>query len=335
MRSIKLEAFDLNLLLVFDALASERSVTQAAAKIGLSQPALSNALARLRELLGDPLFERVAGRMQPTLRARQLLAPLNEAIAKVREALETQTAFRPEVSEREFVIATNDYLESRFLSALVRRLRKEAPLAAVRTVRTDYLFLPPTEELRAGELDLAIGFFGNTPQARADLLSQHLADDRLVCILRDGHPRAKSRFSLSAFAAVPHVRILYPRREQFGSIDPILRSHGLTRRIAATVPHYSAIPPIVAQSDLLGVVPEVLARKVSARLRLRIYDPPVALPNINAVMMWHERRQFDRAHCWFRERVVATVGKLNASSGVSRPTKRAKDRARPAPRRKA
>ena len=157
---MKLESLDLNLLLVFDALATERSVTQAAAKIGLSQSALSNALARLRILFRDPLFERAAGQMQPTPRARQLLAPLSQAIAKLREALETQAAFQPETSEREFLIATNDYVDALLLPSVVRQLQRDAPSIAVCTVPTDYLFLPPVERLQAGELDLALGFFG-------------------------------------------------------------------------------------------------------------------------------------------------------------------------------
>src|SRR5437867_4878030 len=160
---MKLESLDLNLFLVFDALATERSVTQAAAKIGLSQPALSNALARLRILFRDPLFERVGGQMQPTPRARQLLAPLSEAVSKLREALETQAAFQPEASEREFLIATNDYVDALLLPRIVQQLQRDAPLIAVRTVRMDYLFLPPVERLQAGELDLALGFFWATP----------------------------------------------------------------------------------------------------------------------------------------------------------------------------
>ena len=118
------------------------SVTRAAAKVGLSQPALSNALARLRALFRDPLFERSAGQMQPTPRARQLLIPLSEAISKLREAFETQAAFRPDASDREFLIATNDYVDSLLLPRVVQRLQRDAPSIALRTVRTDYLFLP-------------------------------------------------------------------------------------------------------------------------------------------------------------------------------------------------
>ena len=303
---MKLESLDLNLLLVFDALATERSVTQAAAKVGLSQPALSNALARLRALFRDPLFERRAGQMQPTPRARQLLVPLSEAISKLREALETQAAFRPDASDREFLIATNDYVDSLLLPRVVQRLRRDAPSIALRTVRTDYLFLPPVERLQSGELDLALGFFGETPRPNPGLLSRRLLTGRLVCILSTTHPHAGRQLSLRTFVETPHVRVMYPGTERQGSIDTILHSRGLSRRIAVTVPHYLTIPAIVAKSNLLGVVPEEMARRAARSLRLKIFDPPIALPDITVMMIWNERAQFDRAHIWFRE-CIATA----------------------------
>jgi DNA-binding transcriptional LysR family regulator len=307
---MKLESLDLNLLLVFDAVATERSVTQAAAKIGLSQPALSNALARLRILFRDPLFERAAGQMQPTPRARQLLPPLSEAISKLREALETRAAFRPEASEREFLIATNDYVDALFLPRVVQQLQQDAPSIAVRTVRTDYLFLPPVERLQSGELDLALGFFGETPRPNPGLLSQRLLRGRLVCILRAAHPRATRKLTIRTFVEIPHVRVMYPGKERLGSVDTILRSRGLSRRIGVTVPHYLTIPAIVASSNLLGVVPESLARREARALRLKIFDPPLALPDITVMMTWNERSQFDRAHSWFRERIAAASASL-------------------------
>jgi DNA-binding transcriptional LysR family regulator len=302
---MKLESLDLNLLLVFDALATERSVTQAAAKIGLSQPALSNALSRLRTLFRDPLFERSGGQMQPTPRARQLLPPLSEAIAKLRETFETQAAFRPEASEREFLIATNDYIDALILPRLVQKLQREAPSIALRAVRTDYLFLPPVERLQSGELDLALGFFGETPRPNPGLLSQRLQSGRLVCILRAAHPAAGRKFTLRTFVEIPHVRVMYPGTERIGSVDTILRSRGLTRRIAVTVPHYVTIPPIVAKSNFLGIVPEELARREARALRLKIFNPPLALPDITVMMTWNERAQHDRAHRWFRQCIAA------------------------------
>ena len=307
---MKLEALDLNLLLVLDALSTERSVTQAAAKIGLSQPALSNALSRLRVLFHDPLFERSGGQMQPTPRARQLLVPLGEAIAKLREAIEPQAAFRPEASEREFLVATNDYVDALLLPHLVRRLEREAPSVALRTLRTEYLFLPPIERLQSGELDLALGFFGETPRRNPGLLNKRLFNGRLVCILRAGHPRAGRKLNLRAFVEIPHVRIMYPGTERSGSVDTILRSRGLSRRIAVTVPHYLTIPAIVAKSDLLGVVPELMARRAARSLRLKIFDSPIPLPDIGIMMTWNERSQFDRAHRWFRECVTAASASL-------------------------
>lgn len=312
---MKLESVDLNLLLVFDALATERSVTMAAAKIGLSQPALSNALARLRALFKDQLFERVGGQMQPTARARQLLAPLGEAIAKLREAIEAQAAFRPEASAREFLVATNDYVEGLLLPPLVQQLQREATSIAIRTMRTDYLFLAPFDRLQSGELDLAIGFFGKTPRASPDLLTEQLLGERLVCLLREKHPHARRRLTLRTFAEIAHIRPLYPDRERLGSIDTILRSRGLSRRVAVTVPHYLTIPAIVANSDLLGIVPERLARREARLRRLKIFEPPLPLPDISIVMAWHERRQFDPAHRWFRERLAIVRDLLGCQRG--------------------
>jgi DNA-binding transcriptional LysR family regulator len=336
---MKLESIDLNLLLVFDALAAERSVTKAAVKIGLSQPALSNALARLRSLFGDHLFERAGGQMQATPRAQQLLPSISEAIANLREALEPPGAFRPEASEREFLVATNDYAEALLLPPLVQRVQRDAPLIAIRTVRTDFLFLPPTERLQSGELDLALGFFGETPGSRPGLLTQRLVSGNLVCILREAHPRAHTKFGLRSFVEIPHVRVMYPENERLGSIDTILRSRGLARRVAVTLPHYLSIPAIVAKSNLLGIVPEWLARREARKLRLRIFDSPIALPDIAIIMTWHERFQCDPAHSWLRERLAA-IGhgskSPNVSSGAARRRPAgATDRRRRRPRHKA
>jgi DNA-binding transcriptional LysR family regulator len=172
-------------------------------------------------------------------------------------------------------------------------------------VRTDYLFLPPVERLQSGELDLALGFFGETPRPNPGLLSRRLITGRLVCILRTTHPRAGRQLSLRTFVETPHVRVMYPGNERQGSIDTILRSRGLSRRIAVTVPHYLTIPAMVAISNLLGVVPEQMARRAVRSLRLKIFDPPIALPDITVMMIWNERAQFDRAHRWFRECIVA------------------------------
>ncbi len=164
--------------------------------------------------------------------------------------------------------------------------------------------------LQSGELDLALGFFGETPQPQSALHLRRLLGGRVVCILRAAHPRANRKLTLRAFAEIPHVRVVYPRHERLGSVDPILHSRGLSRRIAVTVPHYLAIPAIVANSDLIGVVPERLARQTARALRLKIFEPPVPLPDVSVMMAWHERLQFDQAHSWLRDCLVAVSAKL-------------------------
>lgn len=243
---------------------------------------------------------------QPTPRARQLLAPLSEAIAKLRETFETQAAFRPEASEREFLIATNDYVEALLLAPVVRVLQREAPAVSIRTVRAEYLFVAPNDRLQSGELDLALGFFGEAMRPHSGLLTQRLLRDRLVCILREAHPHAARKLTLRNFVETPQVRILYPGDERLGSIDMILRGRGVSRRVAITVPHFLTIPAIVAKSNLLGIVPERLARREARACRLKIFDAPIALPDITVMMAWHERLQFDHAHRWFRDCIAAT-----------------------------
>ncbi len=307
---MQLESLDLNLLLAFDALVSERNVTRAAEKMGLSQPAMSNALARLRQWLGDPLFERVGGAMQPTARARQLIAPVGEAIATLRQAFEAQPAFCPEDSEREFVMATSDYAEAVVLAPIVSAVRGVAPGVSIRTVRLEYLFMPPAERLQAGELDLALGFFSEAPGSRTHLYAERLFDDRFVCVLREGHPRARRKLDLRTFLAIPQVRVFYPGEGSKGLIDVVLQSRGLSRDVAVTLPHFLSIPPLVAHTDLLGILPERLALKARRAHRLRLFDVPLQLQPLSFVMTWHERRQFDPAHAWLRGSIAAVAGRV-------------------------
>lgn len=298
---MKLESLDMNLLLAFDALASERSVTRAAGKVGLSQPAMSNALSRLRRMFDDPLFERSSGRMQPTARARQLAGPVGEALSMLREALEPRPGFLPTESNREFTIATNDYAEAVLLPPLVRELQRAAPSVSLRTTRNTMLFSPPVDCLESGAIDLAFGFFGDRVPPRHGLLTKELFEERFVCITRHGHPRVRASLTLAAFLGTPQVRVIYTGEERSGIIDATLRGRGLSRRVALTVPHLATIPPIVAGTDLLGIVPERLARAVAPAHRLRIQPVPVRLAPFPVVLAWHERNQFDPAHVWLRE----------------------------------
>lgn len=302
---MKLESLDLNLLLVFEALAAEQNVTRAAERVGLSQPAMSSALSRLRRLLDDPLFERSGGRMQPTRRARQLIGPIGEALARIREALETQT-FRPEESAREFRIVATDYIELMVIPQIVAEVARVAPHVTLRVLAAGALFDPPLSLLQSGRADLAIGFYGQvTPQ----LMAVKLFNERWVALVRKTQKLPRGKLDLRMFLTIPQVRMLYaPTVEGGGMIDMTLSARGMERRIGTIVAHLSSVPRVVAATGFLGVVPERLARAEAARHRLRILEPPIALPASPCVLIRHERAQLDPALLWLSDLIerVAT-----------------------------
>jgi DNA-binding transcriptional LysR family regulator len=304
---MKLHSFDLNLLLAFDALAEEQNVTRAAARLGLSQPAMSGALARLRLLFGDPLFVRARGRMDPTPRARQLAAPVGAAIARLRDAIEPGPGFSAATARQEFRISASDYVEALGMGPLVSAILREAPHASVRSVRPARVFTPPEDALRAGDVDLALGLFGSPASPATDLRSTSLLRDRMVGVVRARHPGVGARLTLKRFLALPQIRILYPGDEHSGLVDSILGSRGLTRRVALTVSNLVPVPSIVARSDLLGVAPERLAREWARARPLRILDLPVPLPAVSLTMVWEERRGGLAANEWLRGAVTRAL----------------------------
>jgi DNA-binding transcriptional LysR family regulator len=305
---MKLSALDLNLLLAFDTLASEGTVTRAAAKLHVSQPAMSGALARLREHFGDPLFVRRRGTMQPTVRARQLARPIADAIATLREALEPEARFRPDASSRSFLIAANDYVEAIHFGRLMSAVQREAPGVSIRAIRPPHALWPPVDALRGGEVDLALGLFAPEVRPRPDLLAQPLALDRLVAVVRSGHPLVGRRLDPKTFLRIPQIRIIYPGDERTGFFDTLLASRGLERQVALTVANLTSIPAIVAGSDLLGLAPERLARAWARGQALRVFDVPFPVPELPFTMVWHSSRQGDLGQRWIRDLIVRELG---------------------------
>ena len=206
---MKLDHLDLNLLLAFDVLASERSVTRAAARVGVSQPAMSGSLARLRAMFGDPLFVRADGHMAPTPRARQLAGPIGEALGRLRLAVEPAAAFQPGAAEREFVIAATDYAETALLGRLVSAVRAVGSRIVLRTIRPQHAFAPPIAELRDGSADLSLGLTHEMPGPRSELRTAFLGRERMVGVLRAGHRHAGRRLALREFARLREAFLLY------------------------------------------------------------------------------------------------------------------------------
>ncbi len=302
---MNIAAIDLNLLVALDALLEERHVTRAAARIGLSQPAMSAALGRLRSLIGDPLLLRTAGGMVPTSRAEQLAPPLRQALGAIRAVLERPAPVAPERLRRTFTILTNDYLLWALIPHLLSRLRHSAPSVDVRVVASRSL--RPWERLQRSEGDVAIDWFPEAGEPEKDIHLAVVMRDWHACVTRTRHPAVRRRLTLHQFVGMPHVFVsMYDDPAGMGIVDPALFKLGLRRRIALVVPHMLAVPAIVAESDLVATIPVRLARVASRTWPLSVWRPPLDLPVSVIRMAWHERTHHDGAGAWLREQVVET-----------------------------
>lgn len=289
-------AIDLNLLFVFEALLLERGVGRAGKRVGLSQPAVSNALGRLRVALGDALFVRSGRAMVPTARALQLSTPIFEALNRIRAAVGNPMAFDPSKANIRFRIDASDYAEAFVIAPLVHRVRTSAPNVAFQIRRTTALFNLPAEELTSDAIDYAIGFFPDVLTPGSGLMGMVLMDDRLVAISAKKH----AAMTLKDFVASPQVRINVGR-ESPGLIDDALARRGLRRNVVVTMPDFASIPAVVAATDLVAVLPERMARLTAPRWRLRVHRLPLRVPRLRLSIVWHQRNQDHPAHAWLRQ----------------------------------
>jgi DNA-binding transcriptional LysR family regulator len=292
---MNLGTIDLNLLVAFDVLLAEQSVTRAARRLGLSQPAMSSALGRLRRLVGDPILVRTATRMVPTQRAMELVGPVRQILAQVEVALSAPAPFDPASTRRRFRIATNDYVEAVLLPKLVREVAHAAPGIDLEVLQLGAGY--PEEALQTGKLDLAIGFAHNVP---VELHSHILFKDKFVCAVRADHPSVGRRLTPRQYADLPHL-LVSQTGGVTGIVDSALAMHGLERRVAVTVPHFVVTPHVVVQSDCIVTLAERVARTFAEILPLRLLKPPVFLPAIRVAMAWHERNEHDPAQKWLRD----------------------------------
>jgi DNA-binding transcriptional LysR family regulator len=300
---VNIASVDLNLLVAFEALWEERHLTRAAMRVGLSQPAMSHALRRLRELIGDPLFVRGRHGLTATARAAQIAGPVHNGLAELRLAVADHSAFEPATTARTFRIAMNDYAELLLAGPLMRALRTEAPGAQVVLRRPDRLFVAPEDELRSGALDAAIGFFPDGAALDPGTRAKELFTEQNVAIARKGHPLFRKPLTPESLASTAHAAVFY-KTEPRGLIDSILASHNLRRRLQAVTPHFLTVPAMVAGSDLIACVPAGLAARFAGPLRLQTRPLPFRTPSFCMRLAWHERTDADAAQRWFREVLV-------------------------------
>ncbi len=296
-----LHGIDLNLLVAFDALMAERSVTRAGARIGRTQPAMSAALSRLRAMLRDELFVRGPSRLQPTPRALDLAEPLGHALADIQRTLAFTQAFDPRSSALVFTLGLSEHPTFVLLPRLVARLHQVAPTVTLRvrsfTARDDAVTM-----LDAGEVDLAIGVPPTTQAAR--ILTQPLFEERFVCILRRGHPAAELPLDLPAFLALSHL-LVSPENDRFGLVDAALAKRGLKRRLALTLPQMYAAPTLVARSDMIATLMAGVIPASGHADELAVIDSPLELDPMPFVMSWHRRNDGHPAQRWLRREIAS------------------------------
>ncbi|SBW03147.1 LysR family transcriptional regulator [uncultured Alphaproteobacteria bacterium] len=289
---------DLNLLAALDVLLAERNVTRAARRLGLSQPALSAQLARLRERFGDPLLVPAHRGMVATQRALEIQEPLRAALDALRRVAAEAAGFDPAAARLAFSVAASDYVQSALLAPLAFAFAREAPGIdlAFRSIDAAHL----AGQMERGEVDVAM----MTPETAPERLRmRRLFDETYVAIVRRDHPRVGDVLDLDGYCALDHV-VVSPRGGGFvGPADAALAAHGRARRVALSVPGFLIVPEIVARSDLVALVPSRIARDHAARVR--IFPPPIPVPGFAMAMVWHDRTADHPAQQWLRARLLA------------------------------
>lgn len=286
--------FDLNLLAVFDAVFAESSISRAADRLGLSQPAVSNALARLRKTTGDRLFVRLANGMAPTPYAERIAAPIAQGLAAIRMSMAQSQGFDAAVSDRSFVLYLTDLGEAFFLPRLLALLGRNAPGVKIRTLPT-----PPEaarEALRSGAVDLAVG---NLPDFQAGFYQQRLFREHYVCVVGRDHSGIGSRISPRRFAASRHA-IVAPAGTGHGIIERSLIEHGLEDRIVLRVQNFLVLTSIVAMTDLIAIVPHSVGSQLSRQDHVKLVPVPIPIPAFDVKLCWHERFHDDVGNRWLR-----------------------------------
>ena len=288
---------DLNLLVVFDQLLAERSVSKVAANLGLSQPAVSNALARLRKLTGDAMFLRTSKGMEPTPFAQQVAEPIAYALGMIHSAVNQRTSFDPATAKRRFTVGMTDIGEIDLLPKLMEELVRVAPGVTMSTVRNTAVNL--RDEIEAGHIDLAIGLL---PQLKAGFFQRRLFRQHYVCMFRKGHALDKRKVSLAEFSSAIHV-VVVSEGTGHGKVDELMERSGVVRNVLLTVPHFVAVGHLLQHSDMVATVTERLAQALVAPFGLAYVKHPATLPEIAINMFWHAKFHKDPANEWFRSLV--------------------------------
>jgi DNA-binding transcriptional LysR family regulator len=306
--TVNLGRIDLNLLIHLDALLTERSVTRAAARVGIGQSAMSHNLARLRELFGDELLTRGSDGMRLTPRAVTLLEPVRTMLAQVEALVSPDQAFDPATVVRTFRFGLPDSMEILIMPALLARMREVAPGIHLRLYNFDASRL--FDDLDADEMDLAIGY-GTLQQGQFHHKRRKLFTDPYLCMFNAEKTGIAPPISLDDYVRLPHVLTsLRPGRSVRGVVDEALEKLGLRRSVALTTPRFLTVPSLVARTPVIVTMQARLARLFAAEFGLSLSPPPVELSEVTVSLLWHASYDHDPAHTWLREQVIQLAAEL-------------------------
>ena len=310
--ALNFRTLDLNLLRVFDVVMAERNLTRAAERLSLTQPAVSNALKRLREAVGEDLLTRSAHGVVPTARAEALWPEVRAALGRLRGVL-APGEFDPQADAVNFRIAMADATAALFMPPLVAQIEQGGVQANLRSL--PLTTRDPSTLLERGDADIAVGFFPDTVAALlaqgdgALLRRQRLNEGEYTCVMRRGHPLAKQPLTLDAYCAAHHLLVSLSGRDH-GLADQVLGGLNRKRRVVLTVNQYFTAGRVVANSDLLTVLPAYFIASTGYRDQLVSRPLPFALPTLHLEMLWHIRNDRSSAHQWLRARLLDAVETL-------------------------
>ncbi|MBC9209459.1 LysR family transcriptional regulator [Roseomonas aerophila] len=294
-----LSSLDLNLLRVFDAVARERHVTRAAQRLHLSQPAVSNALTRLRAALNDELFLRRPGGVEPTELALSLAQPVAEVLDRLRETLASHAPFDPASSDRVFTAGFSEYAEAVLAPPLLAHMAVEAPGCLLAIRHADRI--NALETLEQDEAQMVLGMLAEPPSLYTRL---RLLPEAFLVLMRPGHPLAEGKMTVERFSQWPHL-LHSPNGSLDGALDQPMRDAGFPRRLGAVVAHLSAVPAILTRTDMVMALSRRLARQMATAHGLELRPCPVETRHTRLSLIFHRRFEADQGHAWLRRLILS------------------------------
>src|SRR5260370_25065540 len=294
-RKNKLRDFDLNLLVILHELLKQGSVSKAAESLGVSKPAVSNSLNRLRKVFGDDLFLRTSRGIAPTRLADSMTGPIAHALETILSAINNTSVFDPKTSERSFAVGLTDVGEMYCLPNLLRALSKYGPGITIRSIRNSSVDLKA--EMESGQIDLAIGLLTDLDFG---FFQRRLFSQRYVCLFRRNHPLMSQGLTFEAFEAADHISVTSEGKGH-SAIEALLDRAVTNRKIKLWVPQFVAVGPILRSTDLIAVVPETYARRIFESADLICSPCPVELPEITINILWHAQHHRDPGNRWLRQ----------------------------------